>query len=260
MQAAGGVQRRLRQYEGLSNDDLALTLARRLVTAKIESQLRYMLRISRGNDWRNDFQEQIQTLRNMLKHSAAADSRDTLLGYEGIASKAYFACIALLTAPHKASGMAFEHRSKRPPENASNAVLSFMYSLLYRDCVQAIISVGLDPAIGFYHQPRSSAYPLAMDVMEMFRVPLVDMIYLGSVNRNQWVLEEDFTTAGKQVWLSDLGRKKAIQLYEARKQDTWKHPAIGYSLTYARHLELEVRLLEKEWSGRPGLFAVNRIR
>lgn len=72
--------------------------------------------------------------------------------------------------------------------------------------------------------------------------------------------EEDFTQAGKQVWLSDTGRKKAIEVYERRKEARWKHPVTKYSLSYARLIELEARLLEKEWAGEPGLFARMRLR
>jgi CRISPR-associated protein Cas1 len=72
---------------------------------------------------------------------------------------------------------------------------------------------------------------------------------IASINRRQWDAEEDFQIAGKQVWLSDAGRKKFIAIYERRKTDVWKHPVVGYSLTYARLFELEVRLLEKEWMG-----------
>lgn len=132
--------------------------------------------------------------------------------------------------------------------------------MLYKDCVEAITVVGLDPTIGFYHQPRSQAYPLALDLMEIFRVSLCDITAMGTIHRKQWDVEEDFTKAGDQVWLSEAGKKKAIAAYERRKQDTWKHPVIGYSLSYDRAIELEVRLLEKEWSGRPGLFAQSRLR
>jgi CRISPR-associated protein Cas1 len=106
--------------------------------------------------------------------------------------------------------------------------------------------------------------------MELFRVPLVDLPVIASINRRQWDEAEDFTLAGKQVWLSDTGRKKFIQIYERRKADSWKHPVIGYSLSYARLIELEVRLLEKEWTDKyasavtvdepRGLFARMRMR
>ena len=96
--------------------------------------------------------------------------------------------------------------------------------------------------------------------MELFRVPLWDMPVVASVNRLQWDAEEDFTQAGRQVWLSDSGRKKALEVYERRKADRWKHPVTGYSLSYVRLIELEARLLEKEWAGEPGLFARMRLR
>lgn len=259
-QANGGVQRRLRQYAGLTDPTSGLALAIRLTAAKMESQLRYMLRLSRGNDRRPAMEPHLQMMRNMIKHAVRAKSRDELLGYEGNASRSYFACMALCTEAHAEAGLAFARRSRRPPLDPCNALLSFFYSLLYRDCVQAIGTVGLDPTIGFYHQPRSSAYPLALDLMELFRVSVVDMIMIGSINRKQWMVETDFMRAGPQVWLSEEGRKKAIKLYEGRKQEVWKHPVIGYSLSYSRLLELEVRLLEKEWSGQPGLFALNKIR
>jgi CRISPR-associated protein Cas1 len=133
-----------------------------------------------------------------------------------------------------------------------------------KDVLNAILVVGLDPSLGFYHQPRSQAHPLALDLMELFRVPLVDLPVIASINRRQWDPDEDFSISGggavQQVWLSDSGRKKLIAIYERRKQDQWKHPVIGYSLSYARLMELEVRLLEKEWMNEGGLFARFRLR
>lgn len=128
------------------------------------------------------------------------------------------------------------------------------------DVMQAILAVGMEPSFGFFHTPRSAAHPLALDLMELFRVPLWDMPLVASVNRQQWSADEDFTYAGEQVWLSDKGRPKAIDVYERRKEDQWKHPVTGYSLSYARLIELECRLLEKEWTGEPGLFARMRLR
>jgi len=126
--------------------------------------------------------------------------------------------------------------------------------------MQAVMTVGLEPALGFYHTPRSSAYPLVLDVMELFRVVVWDIPLIGSLNRRQWNESEDFDATEGRVWLSKDGRRKAISLFERRLQETWKHPVVGYSLSYARLMELEVRLLEKEWTGAPGLFAKMRIR
>jgi CRISPR-associated protein Cas1 len=83
---------------------------------------------------------------------------------------------------------------------------------------------------------------------------------VGSLNRGQWNSREDFEVCEDHVWLSDKGRKKALQLFEQRLQESYQHPHTGQSLAYARMVELEVRLLEKEWSGCPGLFAQLRLR
>jgi CRISPR-associated protein Cas1 len=96
--------------------------------------------------------------------------------------------------------------------------------------------------------------------MELFRVPLVDLPVIGSINRKQWDIEDDFDVAGQQVWLSDKGRKKLIGIYERRKSDYWRHPIVRRSLSYSRIIELEVRLLEKEWMDEGGLFARMRLR
>ena len=126
--------------------------------------------------------------------------------------------------------------------------------------MRAILATGLEPSLGFFHTPRSAAYPLVLDLLDLFRVPLWDMVQVGSLNRGQWDAQRDFVVTKGKVWLSDDGRKKAIGLFEARLDETWKHPVIGYSLSYARTLELEARLLEKEWSGEAGLFARSRLR
>lgn len=150
--------------------------------------------------------------------------------------------------------MHFSGHNRRPPKDRFNALLSFGYALLLKDVMNGILTVGLEPALGFYHQPRSQASPLALDLVEVFRVPLVDMTVMASVNRGQWDVQTDFDVRGEQVWLSEAGRRKLVSLYERRKEESWKHPVTGYSLTYRRLFELEVRLLEKEWMGEGGLF------
>ena len=104
------------------------------------------------------------------------------------------------------------------------------------------------------------APPLVLDLMELFRVPMVDMALIGALNRGTFDAAEDFEQRGAQVWLAQSGRQKAIELFERRKQDEWRHSVVNYSLSYARLIELEVRLLEKEWSGEGQLFARFRLR
>lgn len=280
---AGGVQRRNRQYRALRDGRLRGSLAARIAHAKVENQLRYVLRATRGtgNAERDAAVEKgVERLREEVASVArlgeelgslqpdagpegvdaeVARRIDAVRGHEGAAGREYFALLPRLL--HLAEGdlLHFSGRNRRPPKDPFNALLSFGYALLYRDCVAALLAVGLEPSLGILHTPRSAAYPLALDLMELFRLIVWDVPLIGSVNRKQWA-KGDFDVTAGQVWLNPDGRRKAIHIYEARKQEKWKHPVLDYSLSYARTVELEARLLEKEWTGQPGLFAKLRLR
>jgi CRISPR-associated protein Cas1 len=257
----GTVQRRIRQYQALTDTARRLELARRLVAARLESQLRFLLRATRDDPVkRTAIGEELRVIRQQRVAVEQADSAETLRGYEGLAGRAYFAALPRLLGPEVPEALRPRGRSRRPPQDPFNAVLSFGYALLYRSVFAAVLAVGLEPAFGFFHTPRSAAHPLVLDLMELFRVPLWDMVVIASWNRRQWNRGADFVIARNHVWLSATGRRKAIDLYERRLADTWKHPVLQYSLSYARTIELEVRLLEKEWSGSPGVFARARLR
>lgn len=257
---AGPVQRRLRQYEALTSREFRMALARRLVQAKIEGQIRYVLRATRGTARSPAVSAAIAGMRTALRSASRAAQEDELRGAEGLAGRHYFHALSHLIPADEAESMRPAGRSRRPPRDRFNAALSFGYALLYSRILATVLAVGIEPAIGFYHRPRSAAHPLVLDLMELFRVPVWDMALIGSINRRQWDPDGDFDIAGDQVWLTDSGRRKAIELFERRLQERWKHPVVGYSLSYERTIELEVRLLEKEWSGAPGLFAQSRLR
>jgi len=257
----GSIQRRLGQYRALSNPEQCIALAKQLVKCRGQGQRKFLMRGRRGlKDISAKLETVIKQMKALLKQVEKAQSLETLLGLEGNLAALYFSGLPCLIAREVPSSLRFSKRTRRPPEDRFNALLSFGYSLLIKDVTNAILVVGLEPALGFYHQPRSQASPLALDLMEIFRVPLVDMIVISSINRKQWEVEADFEVRGTQVWLSQSGRKKFVGLYEHRKQESWKHPATGYSLTYRRLIELEVRLLEKEWLGEGGLFGQLSVR
>jgi CRISPR-associated protein Cas1 len=284
---AGGVQRKNRQYKALGEPFFRTRMALRLTMAKVENQLRYILRCTRSRqdaDRPVEVENRISRIKQelaALAHlsgkidaqeedcggSSAPDSNvgnpedlvETIRGHEGLAGREYFALFPHVLRLKEGDLLHFGGRSRRPPKDPFNALLSFGYALLYKDCMAALLAVGLEPSLGFMHTPRSAAYPLALDLMELFRVILWDVPLIGSVNRKQWGRADFDVTAG-QVWLNVEGRRKAIQLYESRKQEKWKHPVLEYSLSYARTMELEARMLEKEWSGSPGLFARIRLR
>ena len=150
-------------------------------------------------------------------------------------------------------------RSERPLQASAarpfNAILSFGYGMLFALVHRTLLGVGLEPSLGFYHQPRSAAPPLVLDLVEIFRVPLVDIPTIGSVNRNQSNPAVNFTVAADHIWLSDDGRKKAIGLFEERLNENYKHPFTGQSLAYARIVELEARSWKRNGQATAGLFA-----
>ena len=251
----GSIQRRIRQYSALSNSDICLELAHKLVVCRGQGQRKFLMRGTRSKaEVSEKLQKAIAQMKIILKQVPQAKSLESLLGLEGNLAALYFSALPCLISPEVSAELHFAGRNRRPPKDRFNSLISFGYALLLKDVMNAILTVGLEPALGFYHQPRSQAAPLALDLLEIFRVPLVDMSVMGSVNRGQWDTKADFEVRGEQVWLSEVGRRKFVELYERRKQETWKHPATGYSLTYRRLFELEVRLLEKEWSGEGGLF------
>jgi len=259
--STGRVQQRIRQYRALARPDNCLRLTKALVHCKVENQLKYLLRSTRGDSSkRTAIESQLARIRECLKKNETVESLDSLRGLEGMAAKQFFSAIPTLLGKTIPEEMKPTGRSRRPPTDRFNALLSYGYSLIQATVHRSITAVGLEASLGFYHQPRSAAHPLVLDLMELFRTSLWEVPLVGSINRLQWRLDEDFDIAGSQVWLSREGRKKAIGLFEQRLQESYKHPLLGKSLTFARLVELEVRLLEKEWTGSPGLFAQWRLR
>lgn len=257
----GRVQQRIRQFTALSDVSIRLRLAKQLVHAKVETQLRYLLRMTRGDQaMRAVCQPHIERMRESLRKVPTAAADDSLLGLEGMAAKSYFACLPLMLVDQTPPKMRPQGRTKHPPRDRFNALLSFGYALVDTAVQRAALAVGLEPALGFYHRPRSAAAPLVLDVMELFRTTLWEMPLIGSVNRQQWDVQADFTITPGQVWLSPAGRSKAIALFEQRLEESHRHPHTGQSLSYVRMIELEMRLLEKEWSGCSGMFAQLRLR
>jgi CRISPR-associated protein Cas1 len=258
---AGQVQRRVRQYRALADEATCLRLAKALVQAKVEGQHRYLLRATRGDEAvRQPVQPVLNAIQEALREAARAPDRDRLRGHEGIAAVRYFDGLRTLLGPQVPEELRAPTRNRRPPLDRFNALLSYGYGLLHTAVMRAVLASGLEPALGFFHTPRSAAYPLVLDLMELFRVSLWDLVLVGSLNRGQWDPAADFQVTKAKVWLSDAGRRKAIGLFEARLSESWKHPVLNYSLSYARTIELEARLLEKEWTGEPGLFARSRLR
>ncbi|HEX3314876.1 MAG TPA: type I-MYXAN CRISPR-associated endonuclease Cas1, partial [Gemmataceae bacterium] len=200
---AGQVQRRVRQYRALADETTCMRLARALVLAKIEGEHRYLLRATRSDrDSRQDLRPAFDGLQAALRSAGNASGRDSLRGAEGSAAVHYFDGLRALLGSQVPDELRWTSRNRRPPQDRFNALLSFGYGLLHTAVMQAILATGLEPSLGFFHTPRSAAYPLVLDLMELFRMPLWDLVLIGSLNRNQWDPAADFVVTKAKVWLS----------------------------------------------------------
>lgn len=246
------------QFRLADDPVFALGLARAIVAGKIRNQRTLLMR--------NHLEPPapiIAKLKQSLQSVAQAGGLGELLGLEGAAASFYFGAFAgmLKTEPDlvETGGVEeqesespagppltfdFQKRNRRPPEDPVNAMLSLAYSVLAKDCAIALQTVGLDPGIGFYHQPRPGRPALALDLMEEFRPLIADSTVLTAVN-NRMIAPTDFVRAGRSVNLSSAGRKAFFQAYELRMNHLLTHPIFDYKVSYRRALELQARLLAK---------------
>jgi CRISPR-associated protein Cas1 len=149
----------------------------------------------------------------------------------------------------------FTHRNRRPPRDPVNALLSLAYSVLAKDLTIVCETVGFDPFIGFFHQPRFGRAPLPLDLMEPFRPLIADSAVLSAIN-TRMVTPKDFIRAGQSVALRPDGRKAFFRAYEQRMDTLVTHPLFGYRLNYRRMLEIQTRLLARTVTGEINTYPV----
>lgn len=246
------VMLRQAQYAGAADFSTCLQLARDLVNVKI---LNCRTMVRRNHPEAPD--QALRSLKAYAEQALEAACIESLLGIEGMAAKTYFAQFNGLLKTGKAPGkteegagfqFAFDQRNRRPPRDPVNAMLSFAYSLFAKDWTVTLASVGFDPYLGFYHQPRYGRPALALDMMEPFRPLIPDSVVIWAVN-NGVVAPEDFLRRGNAVALKDDARRKFILAYEKRMDDLVTHPVFNYRISYRRVLEVQARLLARTLTG-----------
>lgn len=229
------VELRSRQHR-LADDQVAsLRFARTIVSAKVRNQ-RVLLR----RNARHDVARALDELGRLAAAATRAESTDLLLGIEGLAARTYFGSFGQLL--RRAPGFQFEFRNRRPPTDPVNALLSFLYSLLVKECLAALLSAGLDPYRGFYHRLRYGRPSLALDLAEEFRPIVADSVVLSMLN-NRMLDESAFIQRGPACSLTTAGRRSVINAFENRLDTLIRHPLFGYTVSYRRILELQARLL-----------------
>ena len=234
---------RLCQYAAAVDAARCLGMARGFVNRKILN-CRTLLRRNAPDAPQGVLDE----LERLAADALRAGEIATLLGVEGAAARAYFGAFAEMLKPAGRSEFDFTTRNRRPPKDPVNALLSLAYSVLSRDWMVAVLSVGLDPALGFYHQPRAGRPALALDLMEEFRPLIADSVVIQVLNNGE-IQAKDFLRRGDAVALTNGGRKSFFLAYERRMGHEVRHPLFGYEVGYRRLLEVQARLLARHLAG-----------
>lgn len=258
---------RSEQFRKFDRLEICLMLSSEVVAAKIENQRTIIRRNSKKSSERT-----LEDLKNLAKNSLNAENLESLRGIEGRAAKIYFDIFPDLIAHSdketetneqlsfadlpeadswKNSNDVFFRmigRTKRPPKDPVNAMLSFGYALLTRDFISALFGAGLDPYFGFYHAMEAGRPALALDLMEPFRPIIIDSIVLRMINTGE-IKRNHFLCAKTQTEMTKEGRIKFIKAYERRIDELLSHPVFGYRISYRRIIDVECRLLGRFLEG-----------
>lgn len=254
---------RIEQFRHAADPVSCLRLAQQFVRGKIHNHRVLFMRNHVEPPERTKLR-----LGQAREDALATRSLEELLGTEGAAASVYFAQFGGMireqadddflegltptegpaTAAPPRFSFDFTTRNRRPPTDPVNALLSLAYSLLAKECTLAACAVGLDPYVGFYHQPRHGRPALALDLMEEFRPLIAESAVLTAIN-NRFVSTSDFVSAGKAVNLNVAGRKQFFQCFEQRMNSLITHPVFDYKVSYRRALELQFRILARVLTG-----------
>lgn len=231
---------RAAQFRKAAEPAFCLEVAKAIVKAKLCNQRTLLRRNGAAPD--GDLDE----LARCGERVAAQESSASLLGIEGIGAAAYFRNFASMLRPRDGASHAFDfaNRNRRPPKDPVNAMLSFGYAMLAKECTIALLAVGLDPYWGFYHQPRHGRPALALDLMEEFRPLVVDSALITAVNTGM-VAGGDFVTSAGGCALTDSGRKAFIRAYEARMEQMATHPVFDYRCSWRRIISVQAQVLAR---------------
>lgn len=248
---SGNVLLRRAQHLALSSSQQILSIARNCVAGKLQNSRQVLLRGAR--EARSVVDEARLTrssalLAASLVAAEKAETLDALRGVEGDAAREYFAVFDALVREDPGT-FTPRGRTRRPPLDPMNALLSFLYTLLLSDCVAALEGVGLDPQVGYLHVLRPGRPALALDLIEELRPVLADRVALTLVNRKQLQRDDFVTRDGGAVSLTERGRKETLVAYQKRKSDEARHRLLDKKMPLGLIPHVQARLLARHLRG-----------
>jgi CRISPR-associated protein Cas1 len=245
--ASGNVLVRREQYRRADRPDQRADLARCLVAGKVHNARNLLLRAGRESDRPEDqsaLSAAAARLADTLPALGAAADVDSIRGYEGDAARVYFEAFPAMVRQNR-DAFRLNGRTRRPPLDPMNALLSFLYALLLADCTAAAAAAGLDPSVGFLHTDRPGRPGFALDLMEEFRPLIADRLALALINRQQ-VKPAGFTTReGGAVQMSEATLRAVVAAYQQRKREEVTHPLLDQKAPVGRLPFLQARILAR---------------
>ena len=230
---------RCAHYERMRDPNWAVAFAATLVEAKIANGRRVLQRLA-ANRGVEPPAHALAVLDHARGAALDATSLDTLRGHEGAAAGAYFEALA----PFFPINAPFERRSRRPPHNAANALLSYAYSLLTGETAAALHASGLDPALGFLHEPDDGRPSLALDLVEPLRAPLADALAIDLLSHAVLQPKEHFVAREGGVFLSTDGRRKFFVVYERKLERPFTSERTGERTTLRQEIRRQMLSLK----------------
>lgn len=222
----GNVLLRKKQYQLSDDESWSLHIAQLMIAGKIQNYRNILRRYIRDYGENEEINKAVQTLEQAKRNALTAPNKTILIGHEGIASNAYFDVFPTLILNQK-EAFPFHGRSRRPPKDAVNAMLSFAYTLIANDLTAALETIGLDPYVGFLHTLRPGRTSLALDMMEELRAYLGDRFVLSLINKKQITSKEFLFQGDNGVVLSDKGKKTFLAAWQNKKRETITHPYLN---------------------------------
>jgi CRISPR-associated protein Cas1 len=249
---SGNILLRQAQHARAGSADFCLDTARAMIAGKIRNSRQILLRGAR--EAANDQDSAVlgggaEQLANAFRRVPHAGDLEVVRGIEGEAAKNYFSALSHLLRADARGVFAMNGRTRRPPRDRMNALLSFLYAMLMNDCRSAVEAAGLDPQLGFLHAVRPGRAALALDLMEELRPWVADRLALTLINRGQIHATDFDELEGGAVLLAEKGRKAVVTAYQERKQEKVTHPLLETPVTIGVIPFLQARFLARTLRG-----------